>query len=140
MNKKLRIALGSAALATGLALAGAAPASAQVAFGGTFPLPHGSISIGVGAPAFPVGGYAPYGNAVIQDPYYGWGFYYGDSFVPCQWYGGRWIVAARPVFYSYGYLRPYYAHPYYAHPYYAHPYRYSYGHHDGGHGHDGWRR
>ena len=108
MTRRIRIALGSVAVAAGLTLAGAAPASAQVRFEGTFPLPHGRLSIGIGDPAFPVGGYVPYGYAVIQDPTYGYGFYYGDSFIPCQPYGDQWVVVERPVYFGHGYVRPYY--------------------------------
>ncbi len=48
MKRAVRIALGSAALATSLAFAGASPANAQVQFEGSIPLPHGRISVGVG--------------------------------------------------------------------------------------------
>jgi hypothetical protein len=118
MTKRFRIALGSAALVAGLALAGAAPASAQVGFEGSFPLPHGRLSIGFGSPSFPVGGYVPYGYSVIQDPDYGYGFYYGDSFIPCEPYGSRWIVVERPVYFGRGYVRPFRSYGY------VRPYRY----------------
>ncbi|HLN92681.1 MAG TPA: hypothetical protein VK389_02380, partial [Thermoanaerobaculia bacterium] len=71
MKKFTRIALGSAVLAGGLAIAGASSANAQVRVRGSFPLPHGRLSINIGAPAFPVGGYVPYGYNVYEDPEYG---------------------------------------------------------------------
>ena len=119
MTRGFRIALGSAVLVAGLALAGAAPANAQVRFEGSFPLPHGRLSIGVGDPAFAVGGYVPYGYSVIQDPDYGYGFYYGDSFIPCEPYGSRWIVVERPAYFGHGpayfghgYVRPFRSYSY----------------------------
>lgn len=92
MNKVIRIALGSAVLAAGLAVAGAAPAAAQVRFEGSFPLPSGRISIGVGEPAFSVGAFVPQGYSVYDDPDYGYGFYDGDRWIACEQSGSRWIV------------------------------------------------
>ena len=137
MKTRIRIALASAVLVAGLAVAGSSPAAAQVAFSGSFPLPHGRISIGIGSPAFAVGSPVPYGYTVIQDPTYGYGFYYGSSWIPAQPYGSGWIVVSQPYYpgayvQPYAYARPYYAHPYYAHPYYAHPY---YAHSYDGYGH-----
>jgi hypothetical protein len=109
MNKAIRIALGSGVLAAGLAFA-AAPASAQVAFRGSFPLPHGRISIGVGQPAFTVGGFVPEGYSVYDDPQFGYGFYAGDEWIPCEQSAGRWIIVERPTRFAvrdYGYVRPY---------------------------------
>lgn len=132
MRKGFRVALGSAVLVAGLALAGAAPANAQVRFEGSFPLPHGRISVGFGDPAFPIGGVVPYGYNVYSDSDYGYGFYYGDSWIPCQPYGSRWIVVERPAYFGHRYVRPfrsygyrYYSQPYgrYSRPYYRQPYR-----------------
>ncbi len=117
MIRRFRIAMGSAVLMAGLALAGARPANAQVRFEGSFPLPHGRISIGIGSPAFPVGEVVPYGYSVSSDPTYGYGFYYGDSWSPCQPYGNGWIVVERPVYFGRGYVRPYRDYGYYSRPY-----------------------
>jgi hypothetical protein len=114
MKKFTRIALGSAVLAGGLAIAGASSANAQVRVRGSFPLPHGRLSINIGAPAFPVGGYVPYGYNVYEDPEYGYGFEYDNQWIPCEPQGTRWIVVERP-YYGYGggyggdyrYSRPY---------------------------------
>ncbi|HEX9148290.1 MAG TPA: hypothetical protein VF958_03930, partial [Thermoanaerobaculia bacterium] len=77
---------------------------------GSFPLPHGRLSINIGAPVFPVGGYVPYGYNVYEDPEYGYGFEYDNQWIPCQPQGTRWIVVERP-YYGYGgdyrYSRPY---------------------------------
>jgi hypothetical protein len=97
-----------AAVAGGaLLLATPSSAKAQVAFGGTFRGPHGSFSIGIGSPAFPVGGYVPYPYArqIYLSPDYGYGFYYGDQWIPCEQYGSRWVVIERPVFYGRGFSR-----------------------------------
>lgn len=110
MKKFTRIALGSAVLAGGLAIAGASSANAQVRVRGSFPLPHGRISINIGAPVFPVGAYVPYGYNVYEDPEYGYGFEYDNQWIPCEPQGTRWIVVERP-YYGYGggyrYSRPY---------------------------------
>jgi hypothetical protein len=96
-------------------------ANAQVAFGGTFGGPHGSFSIGVGAPFAPaVGAYVPYPyvDRVYYAPDYGYGFYYGSSWVPCRLYGSRWVIAGspfavgRPFIRHYGY-RSYYVRPHF---------------------------
>jgi hypothetical protein len=123
--RKNRIALGSAVLAAGLALAGATPANAQVRFEGSFPLPHGRISVGFGDPAFPVGAVVPYGYSVYSDPSYGYGFNYEDSWIPCEPYGNQWIVVERPGYFGHGYVRPYRSYGYYSRPYryYSRPYR-----------------
>ena len=121
MNKAIRIALGSAALATGLAFAAAPPANAQVRFEGSFPLPHGRITVGGGG--FGVGSYVPDGYSVYDDPDNGYGFYDGDQWYSCEQDAGRWIIIAPPVFYgrrSYGSVRPYRNYGYR----YSQPYRY----------------
>ncbi|HMA17925.1 MAG TPA: hypothetical protein VKS03_05765 [Thermoanaerobaculia bacterium] len=111
MKKVTRIALGSAVLAGSLAVAGASTANAQVRVRGSFPLPHGRISISIGDPIFPVGGYVPYGYDVYEDPDYGYGFEYDDRWIPCEPRGSRWIVVERPYYggwdyrYSDGYGR-----------------------------------
>ena len=61
MRTQFRIAIAAAALLAGLSLAGASRANAGVSFRGTFPLPHGSISIGIVDPTFVVGAFVPYG-------------------------------------------------------------------------------
>src|SRR5437867_2309928 len=101
-----------AAVAVGaLLLSTPSSAKGQVAFGATFRGPHGQFSIGIGNPAFPVGGYVPYPYAsqVYQSPDYGYGFYYDSQWIPCEQYGSRWVVVERPVFYGggYGYDRGY---------------------------------
>jgi hypothetical protein len=104
MKRATRIALGSAALAACLGFAGASRANAQVRFEGSFPLPHGRISVGVGDPTFPNGSFVPDGYSVYDDPEYGYGFAYGDEWVSCRPYGRRWvIVERRPYFGSRGY-------------------------------------
>ena len=99
-----------AAVAAGaLVLSVPSSANAQVAFGGTFGGPHGRFSIGIGAPAFPVGAYVPYPYVrhIYLRPDYGYGFYYGDQWVPVQPYGSRYIVIERPAYYGYGYGQRY---------------------------------
>jgi hypothetical protein len=94
-----------AAMAAGaLLLTTPSSARAQVAFGGTFVGPHGSFSIGIGSPAFPVGGYVPhpYAQQVYFVPGYGYGFYYGAQFIPCERIGPRWVVVSAP-FAHYGF-------------------------------------
>ncbi|MDQ2969515.1 MAG: hypothetical protein M3R62_08120 [Acidobacteriota bacterium] len=97
MRKGFRIALATAAVAAGLAFAGASPAQAQVRFRGSFPLPHGQISIGFGDPYFPVGSYAPSYCPVYAHPRYGYGFTYQSRFIPVRQYRSRWVVVERPV-------------------------------------------
>ena len=101
MRTQFRIAVAAAALMAGLSFAGASRANAGVSFRGTFPLPHGSISIGIGNPAFGVGAFVPYGYNVAYDPEYGYGFYYGESWIPCRPYQSRWIVCPRPFHNTY---------------------------------------
>jgi hypothetical protein len=113
MSRAIRIAVGSAALAAGLAIAGASPANAQVRVRGSFPLPHGRISVNIGGGgyggygAFPIGGYVPYGYDVYEDPDYGYGFAYEDQWIACEPRGSQFIIIAAPVFYggyrNYGY-------------------------------------
>lgn len=99
MTKASRIAIGSGVLAAGLAVAGTSSASAQVRVRGSFPLPHGRISVDIGH-GFPVGGYVPYGYDVYEDPYYGgYGFAYEDQWYPCEQRGAHWVVVAAPVHY-----------------------------------------
>jgi hypothetical protein len=95
-----------AAIAGGaLLLSVPSSAKGQVAFGGTFRGPHGQFSIGIGNPAFPVGGYVPfpYARQVYLNPDYGYGFYYDSQWIPCEPYGSRWVVIERPVVYGRGY-------------------------------------
>jgi hypothetical protein len=122
-------------------------AQAQVRFYGRFPLPHGSISVGVGNPyyrgygfygyrRFPVGSYVPYGYRVIYEPTLGYGFYsppffcdlhgvYHSHWIPVRSYGARYIVVERPFiggYYDYGgyygrSYRPYYGDRYYGRDY-----------------------
>ena len=128
MRKGFRVALTTAAVAAGVALAGAPPAQAQVAFRGSFPLPHGRLSIGFGDPRFRVGSYAPFSYRVYAHPRYGYGFRYRSRWIPVRRYRSRWIVAARPVvvepyYTDFGYFRDGY--PGYA--YFGHGYpRYGY--------------
>ena len=99
----------AAAAASALILSVPSNAKGQVAFQGTFGGPHGRFSIGVGAPAFPVGGYVPYPYVrhIYLRPSYGYGFFYGDQWIPVEAYGNRYIVVERPVVYG---TRPYYRH------------------------------
>jgi hypothetical protein len=100
MTKVFRIAIGSGVLVAGLAVAGASTASAQVRVRGSFPTPHGRISVDIGHGGFPVGGYVPYGYDVYEDPYYdGYGFAYEDQWYPAERRGTRWIIVAAPVHY-----------------------------------------
>jgi hypothetical protein len=118
MNRAIRIAVGSAALTAGLMVAGASAANAQVRVRGSFPLPHGRISVNIGGggyggydgygyDGFPIGGYVPDGYDVYDDPDYGYGFAYEDQWIGCEPRGSRWVIIAAPVFYgghrSYGY-------------------------------------
>jgi hypothetical protein len=116
MSKVFRIAIGSGILVAGLAVAGASTASAQVRVRGSFPLPHGRISVDVGH-GFPVGGYAPYGYEVYEDPYYeGYGFAYEDQWYPVARRGARWVIVSAPVVYVH---REYRSHRYYRSDRYA---------------------
>jgi len=144
MKKAIRVALGSAVLAGGLAVVGASPATAQVRFEGSFPLPHGRISVGVGDGGygyggFGVGAYVPYGYDVYENPDYGYGFEYDNYWYPCEQYGTQWVIVGAPVFFhrDYRYVRPYRSYGYYGYSrpysygYYSHPYqRYDYRRYD----------
>jgi hypothetical protein len=152
MRKIIRIFVGGTLLATALAFFVPAPAQAQVRFYGRFPLPYGSISVGVGDPyyggygyygygAFPVGSYVPYGYRVIYRPRFGYGFYspafacrthriYHSHWIPVRSYGARYIVIDRPFIGGYGGYGGYYGRsyrPYYGDRYYSRDYgrRYS---------------
>jgi hypothetical protein len=96
--RKISNGLLAATAAGALLLATPSSARAQVAFGGTIAGPHGSFSIGIGSPVFPVGGYVPYPYAqqVYFVPGYGYGFYYGAQFIPCERIGPRWVVVSAP--------------------------------------------
>jgi hypothetical protein len=102
--KKISNWLLAAAAAGAMLLSTPSSAKAQVAFQGTFGGPHGRFSIGVGAPAFAVGGFVPYPYVrhVYLRPSFGWGFYYGDEWVPVRPYGNSYVIVERPV-YGYGY-------------------------------------
>ena len=109
-------------------LAGAPPAQAQVGFRGSFPLPHGRLSIGFGDPHFRVGSYAPFSYRVYAHPRYGYGYRYRSRWIPVRRYRSRWIVVARPVvvepyYTDFGYFRDGY--PGYAYFGYGYP-RYGY--------------
>jgi hypothetical protein len=128
MSRAIRIAVGSAALAAGLAIAGTSTANAQVRVRGSFPLPHGRISVDIGHGGyggFPIGGYVPYGYDVYEDPDYGYGFAYEDQWIACEPRGSQWIIIAAPVYYggyrNYGYGRDYrYGRTYRNDRYYSH--------------------
>ena len=114
MKKAIRIAMGSGVLVAGLAVAGASSANAQVRIRGSFPLPHGRISVDIGD-RFPIGGYVPYGYDVYESPDYGYGFEYEGQWIPCEPRGSRWIIVSAPVFYGhrdYGYRDYRYSRPY----------------------------
>jgi hypothetical protein len=98
MKNAVRTALSATALCAGLAFAGASTASGQVFFRGNFPVPHGRISVGVGAPAFAVGAYvpSPYVDQIEYVPDYGYGFYCDGTWVPVRQYARGWVVYQRP--------------------------------------------
>ncbi|HKD12390.1 MAG TPA: hypothetical protein VKE50_09955 [Thermoanaerobaculia bacterium] len=98
MSERIRRSLAAAGFVAALALGGVQTAQGQVFFQGSFPVPHGHISIGIGAPPFVIGGYvpAPYVGQVVFVPGYGYGFYCDQGFVPVTFYGGRWVVSRRP--------------------------------------------
>ena len=100
MKRSTRIALGAAGLAIGLAVAGTAPAGAEVRFYGSFPVPFGRITVGVPAPVFAIGAFVPYGYVVAYDPYYGYGFVYGNQWISCRQSEARWVIAERRPFYG----------------------------------------
>ena len=100
MTKRISRVLGSAALVGGLALAGASTANAQVSFRGSFPLPHGRISISAGDPVYQIGSYAPDNCDIYQDPDYGYGFVSDTAFYPVRQYQGRWVVWSAPTRFS----------------------------------------
>ncbi len=104
MKNGFRIAIASAALTAGLAFAGASRANAQVSFRGSFPLPHGRISIGIGDPAFRVGSYAPRGYRVYSRSGYGYGFAYRSRWIPVRRYGAQWMVCDSPYGVGDGYV------------------------------------
>ena len=101
MTKGFRIALATAAVAAGVAFAGASPAQAQVRIGGSFPLPHGRISIGIGAPEFAIGTYVPNGYDVYAGDD-GYGFEYENQWIPVRQYSGRWVICEPSQAYGYG--------------------------------------
>ncbi len=119
MKNRFRIVLATATVAAGLAVMAPA-ANAQVAFDGSFPAPHGRLSVSFGDPFFEVGSYVPSHYAVVRHPRYGHGFYYRSRWIPVRSYGRRWVVCDAPVVYSSGYSDGYYSGPYYE------PYAYSY--------------
>jgi hypothetical protein len=100
MTRAFRIALASATMVAGLAVAGARPAKAQVEFHGSIPLPHGRLVIG--HPSFRVGGFVPFGYRVYSRPGYGYGFLYRSRWIPVRRYSNRWVVCESPE-YAYGY-------------------------------------
>ncbi len=102
MTKGFRIALATAAVAAGVAFAGASPAQAQVRIGGSFPLPHGRISIGIGAPEFAIGTYVPNGYDVYEGDDGGYGFEYENRWVPVRQYSDRWVICEPSQAYGYG--------------------------------------
>jgi hypothetical protein len=119
MRKAIRIVVGGAVLAAAMAFFVPSTAQGQVSFSGRFPLPHGSLSVGVGDPysggygyygygGFPVGSYVPYGYRVIYRPRLGYGFYspgfacrthriYHSHWIPVRRYHARYVVVERPV-------------------------------------------
>jgi len=97
MTKRYGRILGSAVLVGGLAVAGASTANAQVSFSGSFPLPHGRISVNVGDPVYRVGTFAPDNCDIYEHPAYGYGFIAGERFIPVREYQGRWVVTSAPT-------------------------------------------
>jgi hypothetical protein len=100
MTKRISRALGSAVLVGGLAFAATSNANAQVSFRGSFPLPHGRISISAGDPVYQAGSYAPDDCDIYQSPDYGYGFVSDSRFVPVREYNGRWVVTSAPSRFS----------------------------------------
>ena len=100
-----------AALLLGAAALAVAPsASAQVAFRGTFPLPHGAISVGVGAPAPYYSGY--YAPGYCDSDYYT-SYYPSSSYYPSySYYAPGYYYRPHRRYYR-TYVRPYYPHRYY---------------------------
>jgi hypothetical protein len=87
-----------AALVLAAGAAAVAPsASAQVAFRGTFPLPHGVISVGVGNPYY-------YGGS----GYYGSGYAYASPDYCDPGYTTYYTPSYYPGYYPRYYVRPYY--------------------------------
>jgi len=94
MKNVLRHVVMSAALLAGLAVTGGSRAQAGVSFSGTFPLPHGQISIGIGDPYFHVGAFVPVGYQVYARTGYGYGFAYNSRWIPVRPYGDGWQVCS----------------------------------------------
>jgi hypothetical protein len=143
MRNVIRYVVISAALLAGLAVTGGSRADAGVSFSGTFPLPHGQISIGIGDPFFHVGAFVPVGYQVYARSGYGYGFAYNNRWIPVRPYGGVWRVCGSPyfddVYYSNVYYAPHYGAGYggYYGGYYVHPsHHYAYrGGYPGGYSH-----
>jgi len=112
MRNALRYVVITAALVAGLAVTGGSRANAWVSFSGTFPLPHGQISIGVGDPYFHAGAFVPVGYQVYARSGYGYGFAYNNHWIPVRRYSQVWRVCGSPyfddVYYSGVYYDPYY--------------------------------
>ena len=156
MRNVLRYAVMSTAFMAGLAVMGGSRADAGVSFSGSFPLPHGQISIGIGDPYFHVGAFVPVGYRVYARSGYGYGFAYNNRWIPVRRYGDVWRVCGSPyfddVYYNDVYYEPHYGAGYggyyggyYVRPSHHYAYRGSYprgGWHGHGHGHgsDGGNR
>lgn len=112
MRNAFRYVIMSAALLAGLAVTGGSRVEAGVSFSGTFLLPHGQISIGIGDPYFRVGAFVPVGYQIYARSGYGYGFAYNNRWIPVQPYGDVWRVCAGPYFDDAYYRRVYYE-PYY---------------------------
>ena len=133
MRNVLRLGVMSAALVAGLTVTSVSRADVAVSFSGTFPLPHGQISIGVGDPYFRVGAFVPVGYQIYARSGYGYGFAYNNRWIPVRPYGDGWRVCGRPYFddayYGGVYYEPYYGAGYggYYGGYYVRPsHRYAY--------------
>jgi hypothetical protein len=110
MRIAIRSSLTAAVVAAALALAAAPAANAQVRFQGSFPLPHGRLSINLPDPFFPLRSFVPDGYSVYDDDQYGEGFYSGDQWYPCERFDNRWVISGRPIFLGRRdsrFLRPY---------------------------------
>ncbi|MCA1580698.1 MAG: hypothetical protein LC796_04760 [Acidobacteria bacterium] len=101
MKSGIRVAFAAAAVAAGVAFAGASPAQAQVGFSGSFPLPHGRISIGIGVPEFPIGTCVPDDYEVYSRDDEGYGFDYESRWIPVRQDSGRWLVCEPSQAYGY---------------------------------------
>jgi hypothetical protein len=116
MTRAFRTCVFAATIAAGSAFLASEPARADVSFQGTFFGPHGSFSIGIGSPRFPVGSLVPRRHRVFHRADHGDGFW-SPTFVcsahharhahwiPVRRHRARWIVIDHYDGHDYGYGR-----------------------------------